>query len=201
MSPAATPSNPNDPIRGTSDGVSSPGAFGQLLHNAAQARAQVLTDPFAILARGELQPQVLCQYAAGKLTGHDRTDMQSFLARTPWAIERVTALVRGGRPGGSVLAAKVLASVETGPVDPYRTIASALLESVGRADALDTDLEQLNDADPIVKAACLLGHAQRKQAEDAFSQIDSLSPLAETAKRMSALADEDEALVELLSAL
>jgi hypothetical protein len=201
MSPAATPSNPNE-HHGTDAGPGSdPGSFGQLLHSAALARTQVLSDPYAILEGGELLPQSLCRYAAGKLEGSERSDMQAFLGRTPWAIDRVTALVRGGRPGGSPLAARVLAAAQTGQVDPYRAVAAALLESLGRADALDTDLELSNEADPVVNAACLLGHARREEAEQAFSRIDSLPPLADAARRVAARADEDEALVELLSAL
>lgn len=203
MSPAATPPSPVDPKPGSSDRVDGPARFGQLLHTALEERARVSRDPSAILAGGELRPQVLCQYAAGRLEGSERSDLQAFLTRTPWAMGRVSAITRGARASeGNVLAARVLTAAGTGRVDPYREIAVALLESIGEQGALDKDLEHLNDVAPLVKAACLLGHGQRKSAVEAFAPIDSLpTPLAETAKRVAALAEEDEALVELLASI
>jgi hypothetical protein len=195
MAPAATPSpNPNDAP------VDSPATFGQLLHTALHERTRAGNDPEALLGSGELVPQALCSYAAGRLEGSDREDFESYLSRTPWALERVSALVQGSRPSqANPLAGRILAAAEAGAVDPYREVASALLESLGHADALDNDQP---DSEPLVRAACLLGKGKQKLAQEAFAALDSLpSPLAETARRVAHLGEQDEALVELLSSV
>ena len=94
------------------------------------------------------------------------------------------------------IAGRILAAAEAGPVDPYRTVAAALLGSLDRESDLDKDPEQVDE--PMARAACLLANGSRDAALEAFSQVDSLSALAETAKRLAGLAEEDAALAELL---
>jgi hypothetical protein len=195
MSPAATP--PTGPDKDLSNG---PAAFGALIHDALQARGRAAADPSQLIASGELMPQALCRFAAGRLNGSERDELQGYLARTPWALGRVSALVRGARAdGANPIAIRIVsAAKEEGTVDPYRTVADALLDDLGHQGALDDDLERLSDAAPLAKAAWMLGRNQRQEAADAFASLDPSSPLAQAAKRLAALDDQDEALAHLL---
>lgn len=202
MAPAATPpANPNTNPNADDTPSDGPVAFGQLMHTALRERTAAANDPQALLASGELLPQALCRFAAGSLNGYERDEFEGYLARTPWVQGRVSALVIGNRPNqANALAGRIMSAAVAGAVDPYREVAVALLESIGRADALDNDPPA--DSEPLVRAACLLGKGNREQAQEAFGSLESLpSPLAEVAKRVAHLGDSDEALVELLQAL
>ncbi len=203
MAPAATPpANPNSDPNADDTPSDGPVAFGQLMHTALRERTLAANDPQALLASGELLPQALCQFAVGKLAGYEREEFEGYLSRTPWVQGRVSALVIGSRPNqANPLASRIMSAAESGAVDPYREVAGALLESIGRIDALENDLPATG-SEPLVRAACLLSRGDREQAHEAFAGLDSLpSPLAETAKRVADLSEQDEALLELLQAL
>ena len=112
---AATPPSPIDsnPDDNSIDvGVAGPAAFGQLLHTALRERARAGTDVGELLASGELIPQALCRYAAGRLAGPERDELEGYLSRTPWAQSRVSALVLGSRAdAANPLAGRILAEV------------------------------------------------------------------------------------------
>ena len=202
--PLATP-GPNP------DASPSPGTLGfsQLLDTALRERGQVTSDPQWGLNSGELQPQALCRYAAGAVTDVERRDLEGYLARAPWAIERVTALVRGARADQrSPLASRILDSARKGEVDPYKTAALAYLQSVDHTEGLALVERQDEGAlaglegDGVVKAICFLGLRQLEQARRAFESLEPEGALARAAKRLAGLdEDPDAALAELLSAL
>lgn len=62
-----------------------------------------------------VSPVELIDLARGKLTDPDRRELLSLLARSPWALSRVVALVRSARNPRS-LGARILAASNT---DPY----------------------------------------------------------------------------------
>jgi len=183
MTPAATPPNPQP--AGEASSVQDP-AFGELLHTALRERARLSTDSRWHLASGLLDPQALCRYAAGRLEAPERTTVEGALARAPWALSRVSALVRGARPeAAGPLAGRIPAAA-----------GAALLADLGHEQA-DAD-----DPDPLVRAASLLASTRRAEAAAAFPPPEALpSPLARAARQVAHLDDEDEALAHLLDAV
>ena len=202
MAPSAPIPNP-EPL----SEAGGPAGFAGLVETAFQSRASYVADPSWVLQSGELEVETLCRYAVGKVTTSERRNLEAYLNRTPWAVTRVTALIKGARAGGSLLAAQVATAAKAGAVDPYRVASLALLESLGRADAASIIAQQASgdltsfESEPLIHAACLLGMRKLEPARDRFAEVDSLPPLAETAQRLSSLPDEDEALLELLNAI
>jgi len=87
----------------------------------------------------------LCGFAAGCLTAETRRNTQAFLARNPWALGRVTALVRAARSeseqGG--LAAKLLEAAKAGSLsDGRQQVADALAAA---DDAAKAPLAELSE--------------------------------------------------------
>lgn len=205
MSPSAAP-NP-----GPESSPGGPVGWSRLVDTALRQRGAYQDDPRWVFKSGELQPQTLCRYAAGQVTNSERRATETFLARSPWALARVTSLVKGARtnsPGS--LANRILRAAKTsGEVNPYRVAAKVLLESLDQLELVETierhtppPIDTLQDQDPLVRAACLLGLGELDAARDAFSQLNPLDgPLAELARRVAELTDEDDALVELLTAV
>ena len=73
----------------------------------------------------------LCRYAAGLVTGHERTVIESQLARHPWALNRVVTLVKGVRgPSPDPMAVRILEAARSGNW-------SGLLASRGDAGAAE----------------------------------------------------------------
>lgn len=132
----------------------SPGAasWNQIVDQAVEERFRRARSAEAALASGELVVGELCGFAAGCLTAETRRNTQAFLARNPWALGRVTALVRAARSeseqGG--LAAKLLEAAKAGSLsDGRQQVADALAAASGDpAEAPLRELsERINDLD------------------------------------------------------
>lgn len=185
--------------------------FSRLVDTALRERTAVVADPRWGLTSGELRPQDVCRYAAGCATESERRDMEGYLLRAPWAMQRVTALVKGARTGNTnPLAGRILEAARQGDVDPYRTAAAALFETLGHGDARgalergdDGTIEGLaRGAEPLLEAACRLGLGQVDAARVAFTRLSDSSPsvpLAAAARRVAEADDDEAALVELLN--
>ncbi len=185
-----------------------PPAFAGLLDEAELLRHA----PERLLLSGELAPERLCLYAAGKLPADERAELQSLLLRSPWALRRVTALVKAGRSEepAAPLAHELRVAAEKGGVDPYRALALALLSELPEATA---GHEALEDRDPEAirslphpraQAACWIALRKLKEARGALGALTSLSSLEQLAQRVLILEGEEAeagVLVELLSAL
>lgn len=203
MTPTAPRSHPGD--FGQAGG---PPAWGVLVETALRERGAALQDPTAALRSGELGPQTLCRYAAGKLAAGERADLETTLQRHPGALGLLVRLVRGARPGGSPLARRLLAAAQEGLVEPHRAAALALLDTRG-AEAARAALERSDPSavekggeDPAARAACHLGLRELQAAREALAGLgEDDDPLIAAARRVAALEDEDEALIELLAAL
>ena len=110
------------------------GAFQSTVEAAAvQLTALRLTASHAL--RNGVIPQEIVDFARGQLSPGQRQDAQAMLARSPWAMGRVVALVKARRDGAS-LGARILAS--TGPVDP-------VVWGISPTDDKDADLAKLLD--------------------------------------------------------
>lgn len=124
----------------------SPGAasWNHMVDQAVEERFRRARSADAAVASGELVVGELCGFAAGCLDPATRRNTEAFLARTPWALSRVTALVRAARDttqdGG--LAAKLLDAARAGALtDGRRELAAALAETGDQ----DGPLRQLSD--------------------------------------------------------
>ncbi len=204
MTPTAPLSQPGPEDAGPQGGAA---AFGRLVETALRTRA--VQDPIAPLRRGELAPQALCRYAAGRLPRGERGDVESTLQRHPGALGLVTSLVRGARPdSGSPLARTLVEAAREGQVEPRRAVALALLAArgAGEAHAAATRgdknaLERAGD-DPLARAACHLVLGDIEQARAAFDAAgESDDALVAAARQVAAADDEDEALIALLATL
>lgn len=125
----------------------SPGAasWNQIVDQAVEERFRRARSAEAALASGELVVGELCSFAAGCLTAEARRNTQAFLARNPWALGRVTALVRAARSesehGG--LAAKLLEAAKAGNLsDGRQQVADALAVA---DDAAKAPLAELSE--------------------------------------------------------
>ena len=105
----------------------SPGAasWNQLVDQAVEERFRRARSVEAALASGELVVGELVGFAAGCLSPDARRNAQSFLARTPWALGRVTALVRGAPP--LLIPVVVLGGVVAGLFTPTEAAISAVV--------------------------------------------------------------------------
>ncbi len=202
MTPTAPRSHPGD--FGNAGG---PPAWGVLVETALREHGAALQDPTAALRSGELGPQTLCRYAAGKLAAGERADLETTLQRHPGALGLVVRLVRGARPGGSPLARRLVAAAREGLVEPHRAAALALLDARGAESARaalersDPSAAEKGGEDPAARAACHLGLRELQAAREALAGLGDDDPLVAAARRVAAVEDEDEALIELLAAL
>lgn len=204
MSPAA-PRPAGQPLSGGP-------AFVQLVDTALREQSRT-SNPGWILRSGELDPQLLCRYAAGTASPSERGAVQELIARHDWARGRVTSLVKAARNDAPPsLGSAVLEAAAAGAVDPYRiAISAALAELAGAAAARAVTA---NDAVAFAQlglegSSRLLGEfalaADRTQARAALAGFsEDAGPLAEPealARRVVALEDEEEALVAILEAV
>ncbi|MCA8920332.1 MAG: hypothetical protein KDD82_00910 [Planctomycetes bacterium] len=131
----------------------SPGAasWNQLVDQAVEERFRRARSVEAALASGELVVGELVGFAAGCLSPDARRNAQSFLARTPWALGRVTALVRGARSEGAQahggLAAKLLEAARTGKLSDGRREVAAALAAAGANAPLAELAERISTLD------------------------------------------------------
>lgn len=215
MSPPASPSAgplPLDPQIPQGQPLSGGAAFGQLVQTAIQEQSRT-AQPGWILRSGELEPQLLCRYAVGKVSSPERSAVQELITRHDWARGRVTSLVMAGRQDAAEvsLGRSVLAVAEAGGVvDPYRiSVVAALkaLEAPQAAEAVDRDDRDGFAALAVTGLPQLLGAfvfaEDRNQGREALAAHEATDgcQAVELARRVAALADEDEALVELLQAI
>jgi hypothetical protein len=179
-----------------------------LVRTAVQERVRRNTTAEGVIGTGELDVQLLCRYAAGHAHDAERREIESVLAHRPWALTRITSLVRASRGQDSKgqLARRVLEASQQSPVDPYRVLAEAIIDGLKRDDAQAlvqrqdvAGLADLPDVSPLLRAACLLGLGQRADAREAFGgEGETTSELAPLAERVAAHDDSEEALVEVL---
>lgn len=181
--------------------------FDQLLKTSVRERLRRARRSDAALGTGELQMQVLCRYATGELQGQAHQDAQSSLSRSPWALSRVTALVKGARTPNS-LAAHVLTAARAGDVDAGRLAALELLRELGRDDAAAVitngdagAIDGLSDTNAAIRGAIQLGLGQRQAAHTTFADADDLSAAGQLARAIAAEDDPDQALAALLDTL
>jgi len=194
------------PPRPIGSSPSSETAWNDLVDAAGKERLRRLTTLEEVATSGELDGQLLCRYAAGAAADAERRELEDVLARTPWARDRVVALLRGARGqdhGG--LAARLLEAARSGEVDPERAVGQAILAAAGRDDGLALvargaapaavdDLE----AEAAIRGACLLGLGERAAARGAFEAVPDASPLVRLGRRV---AEEDDRELALLRAL
>ena len=220
LAPLPGSSNPSS----DSSPTLAPSTFGGLTEVAFQQRGALISSPSWGLESGELQPQLLCRYAAGQATALERSALQPYLVRAPWALKTVTALTRGVRSGSSAegssapLALAIVAAAKAGPgVDPYRIAGQLLLAAQGNAELAEAAAKSEGDKDAqaalqggtesedlLTQAACYLGLRNLERAQSAFeglAKTEESPPELELAGRVARSADPDEALVELLQAL
>ena len=76
-----------------------------------------------------IRPEELINYVRGRIGVHERRGFEHNLSRSPWALQRVVALVKAMRTPGS-LGAQILAACNT---DPYAW-------GIKRMGDVDTDL-------------------------------------------------------------
>lgn len=168
-----------------------PAAFDTLVHAAARQRHAA--GGMTALHAG-LDVQGLVRFAAGALSAGERRQVETQLASTPWATNRVAALIRGARGGAhGGLAHAVLEGARRGPIDPAREVGRALLRTRNREDAPD------NDPDPVVRAGRALSRGEYQEASQALARISEETDLLKLAKKVAQLErDPDQALCELL---
>jgi len=181
--------------------------FDELLQTSVRERLRRARQADAALGSGELQLQVLCRYAAGELDGQEHRQAQSSVSRSPWALDRVAALVKGARTDGS-LASRVLSAARAGEIDAGRVVARALLAELGHADAANVvtagdpvAIDGLADAAPLVRATCQLGLGERDGARAAFANLNDLQNTAALASTIAAQDDPERALATVLDHL
>ncbi|RMG10086.1 MAG: hypothetical protein D6731_18295 [Planctomycetota bacterium] len=189
------PEAPPPPGQPTRASAPADPAFGTLVARALAERARSTTDGARRAALDELTPQSICLLAAGLFGPAERRELSASLIRLPWALGRVSALVRAARAHRAhPLAVRLLAAARSGSFDPWGIAADALREA-------QVTVPGGEDDGSLARAARLLSEGRRREA------CEVLAPFADSAAegslllavhRAAASQDAEVALAHLL---